>query len=222
MKTAILIHGCHLFAKEWENIVWGNPEKGILGRIPKGIELAYREDANLIFWGTGASEKDGAKEAEYTFRYAVSHGSELSYFQGLKSKEIEKILRPWSFIDTETQNTPQEVDRAVEVCKEKRIERLILVSSPTHIARCHQRAMVLKADGKTSGMEIYPMESDTCYADSKPSDVFILEPPHRGDRPEVPLNQTLNGVNAIRKNFELAPGFNTALAGLIEEWKKKL
>ena len=30
MKTAVLIHGCHLQAEGWENIIWGNPEKGIL------------------------------------------------------------------------------------------------------------------------------------------------------------------------------------------------
>ncbi len=222
MKTGILIHGCHLQAEEWENIVWGNPMIGILGRIPRGIQLAIQEKADLVYWGTGASEKDGLKEAEYTFQYAVSHISQLSKLSGLNSNEIDLILHKNSILDTKTQNTKEEIAQALKDCQSRKITRLILVSSPTHIARCLQTAEVLRRQEKLSGVEIFATASDTCYANSNPDDVFILEPPHRGDRPSVPLYKTLQGIKAIRKSYEVAQEFNKDLRNLILKWTKKL
>jgi hypothetical protein len=98
MKTAILIHGCHLQAEEWENIVWRNPRVGILGRIPRGIQLAIQEKADLIFWGTGASEKDGLKEAEDVFR-------QLRFYEMRVNFKVLKFLQqhPTLAMQTQTQ-----------------------------------------------------------------------------------------------------------------------
>ena len=146
--TGVLIHGCHLQAKEWENIIWGNPRKGVLGRVPRGIQLAWQESAKLIFWGTAASEKDGLKESQYTFAYAVAHGCELSEFSGYDPYEIESILNNFSFIDTESQHTSQEIEYATKICRKRGITRLILVSSPTHIPRCLSEAEKLRSSCK--------------------------------------------------------------------------
>ena len=65
-KVAVLIHGCHLQAEEWERIVFG--EKELSGRVTTGIEEAVRKKAVLIFLGTGASQHaNGKKESEQTF-----------------------------------------------------------------------------------------------------------------------------------------------------------
>ncbi len=217
MDTGVLIHGCHLQAKEWENIVWGNPKGGTLGRAPRGIQLAICEKAELIFWGTGASEKDGMKEAQFAFNYAVVHGCELSEFSGYDPYEIESILRGISFIDTATQNTSQEIECAAEVCHERGITRLILVSSPTHIPRCLSEAEKFRWAGKLHGIKIFATASDTCYAGSVPGDVLIVEPPHRGDRPEVPIHLTLRQAMKIGRGSH-ASEFNEALKKFMEPW----
>ena len=222
MKTAVLIHGCHLQAKDWENIIWGDPQNGVWGRASKGLQVAIREKPELIYWGTSASEKNGIKEAQYTFDYALSHVKDLEYFKRRDVQDIEQSLHRVSFIDMETQNTPQETRRAMEMCRDRGIERLVLVSSPTHVARCLQSAERVRAEGGFEGLEILATASDTCFADSTPADVLIVEPPHRGDRPEVPIHETLKLTMRFRKeSFEVASAFNEDLAKFIQGWKYK-
>lgn len=219
-KVAVLIHGCHLEAEGWENIVWGALEKGKLGRIPRGIAVAITHDAEFIVWGSGASERDGLKESEYTFQYALNRVALLGgYFS---DNDIAQRLKSLSVLDTESQNTKDEIRAMVRVSREKGITKIILVSSPTHISRCLLEAEVVRAEGVVGDIEIFATASDTCYGGTSPRDVFIIEPPHRGDRPKVFLNKTLQDINKIRKNFDIAEPFNEALKVLVEEWKKKI
>ena len=223
MKTAVLIHGCHLQAKDWENIIWGCPEVNVLGRIPKGLLLAAQEDAELVYWGTGASEVNGVKESRKIFAFAATHSGSLVYDGfGLNEKTINKLLSR-SFIDTESQNTLQEVRGAMQLCAERGIERLILVSSPTHIARCLQCAERVRAEGGFENLQVFATASDTCFADSTPDDVLIVEPPHRGDRAEIPLHKTLKLAMFARKlDDEKAHKFNEELTVFLENQKRKL
>ena len=220
MSTAILIHGCHLGAKGWENIVWGDPQNGVLGRVPRGIQLAFRENAELIFWGTGASERDGTREAMYTFLYAVARTKELLEFSGMSREESESFLRDISFIDTESQTTLQEVERAIGVCLVRKINKLVLVSSPTHV-RGLVEADSFRLENKIKGLEVWRTSSDTCFADSTPKDVLIVEPPHRGDRPEVPIHKTLRRAMRLGRG-ELAEQFNTSLDAFLRGWEGDL
>jgi len=223
LKTAILIHGCHLEANGWKNIFWGDPQKGILGRAPKAFDLFWKEEnVALIYWGTGASEKDGKKEAKYSFDYALARANQLPGFKGFDTHQIEKIFGKYSYIDTVSQNTPQEVEGAIHVCREKEIERLILVSSSTHIARCLQCAEKVRFEQGFKDLEIVAMVSDICYAGSTPADVLIVEPPHRGDRAEIPLHRTLKLAMFARKiSEENAQRFNADLVSFLEKEKKK-
>ena len=221
MKTAILIHGCHLQAKGWEDIFWGDPKNGIFGRGSKGIQLAVRKQAGLIYWGTGASECDGVVESQYSFNHAITHAPEVMDFSGLDVYEAESILRPISYIDTVSQTTPQEVEKAMVLCRSEGMNQLILVSSPTHIARCLQSAEKVRAGGNFSGLEVVATASDTCFADSTPADVLIVEPPHRGDRAEIPLHKTLKLAMFARKLDEgKAEEFNKRLTAFLEEQKR--
>lgn len=220
--TAILIHGCHLYAQGWENIVWGNPRGGIYGRAAKGLLLAERLRPVRIFWGTGASEKDGVREAEYTLRYALEHIKELfpEYFETHGDRfGVKEWITKCSSIDVESQTTPQEVKRAMIACISQKIKKLILVSSPTHIPRCLQSAEVVRAEGGFEGLEIFATASDTCFANSTAKDVLIVEPPHRGDRPDVPIHKTLRRAMRIGRGPK-AGDFNTALESLLNEWEK--
>ncbi len=88
--TAVLIHGHHLQAPNWEIFVWGTEGLREVGRIPRGIEVAVKEDAELIIWGTGASvdPETGKKESEYTYSFALDHAEELSKYVGLSVAEV--------------------------------------------------------------------------------------------------------------------------------------
>lgn len=221
METAILIHGCHLQAKDWENIIWGYPEKGIFGRVPKGLQVAQQEDARLVYFGTGASEKEGIKEAQYTYDYCMDM-SRHWYSFSKDPFQLGKKIKERTFIDTESQTTPQEVARCIEMCKERGIEKLILVSSPTHIARCLQSAEKIRAEGDFKGLQIVATASDTCFVDSTPADVLIVEPSHRGDRAVISLHKTLKLAMFARKlPDEQALEFNADLVAFLEEQKKK-
>ncbi|MBU4480294.1 hypothetical protein KKG48_02535 [Patescibacteria group bacterium] len=211
-STAVLIHGLHLGAKDWDNIFWGNPKNGIFGRGSKGVDVAFRCNASLIFWGTGSSKKDGKFESQYSFDYAIEHSDCI----------MKKYLKGVSFTDIESQTTLQEVARCMEMCRERGIEKLVLVSSPTHIARCLQSAEVIRTYSDFANLQVFATASDTCYFDSVPSDVLIVEPPHRGDRAEIPLHKTLRLAMFARKlPGEQSQQFDTELIAFFEQQKKK-
>lgn len=67
-KTGILIHGRHLQAIEWEQMIWGDVENAKLGTLPTAILAALNEGVDniaLITLGTGAShDETGAPEAQ--------------------------------------------------------------------------------------------------------------------------------------------------------------
>lgn len=196
-KTCVLIHGCHVDAVKWENIIWGDPQNGILGRVAKGFKLAIEIDADLIFIGTGASERNGIKECVHMYTYGIDRINELHLSRWYNEGWMNERL----VLDSCSQNTREEVLAASEVCKAYDIDQLILVSSPTHIARCLQVAMTLKSEGFLEGIEISATPSDTCFANSKPSDVVIIEPPHRGDDPM--LNSEIQMHKIIPQLFRL-------------------
>lgn len=183
--AGILVHGCHLLADGWENLVWGNPPHA-LGRLPHAVLLAWEESAGAVVFGTGASERDGKKESEVTLQYLWDHFAELAQFDALKNVplvEAEKMMRRIAVLDTETQNTDQEVRNGLKVMAEHKCRSAILVSSPTHLPRCLACACkVVGAEPELFTKPVYASPSDTCYEGASASDVVIVEPPHRGDR----------------------------------------
>lgn len=195
MKTGVLVHGFHLQAPNWKNIVWGEPPY-FLGRVPKGMSVALLEgNVDIIVFGTGASEKDGKKEAEYTRDYLLEHFYELAEFEVfwgfhhfLEAKiRIERILR----VEIQSQNTAQEVQFAGRMFREVGVERIILVSSPAHISRCLRDALV-----NIKGVsDISAMPSQTSWAD--PAEVVIVEPSHRPDQPKTNLHSFVKDLLSL-------------------------
>ena len=73
-NVGVLVHGCHLQAanESWRDIVWGKPPD-LLGRIPKGVHVAWRDTAVKIIIGTGASSLHGDREGTFTRNYLLNH-----------------------------------------------------------------------------------------------------------------------------------------------------
>ncbi|MEE2994740.1 MAG: ElyC/SanA/YdcF family protein [Gemmatimonadota bacterium] len=209
-KSGVLVHGCNLHTYQWKRIVWGKPPYE-LGRVPKGIFIALQEKADVMVFGTGASEKDGLLEADATARLMWDKFDDLkdfavfeTHFPDLKDQafrdqcrtRIKSILK----IENTSQNTVDEVTRAGHIFKDYDIEQIILVSSPTHLPRCLRDACVaFDNDLELSHFRYWLSASPsiTGYMGRSAADVAIFEPPHRPDRPPFNINDFLKRVNDI-------------------------
>lgn len=226
MPTAVLIHGCHLQAEGWEEIVWGDPRKGRLGRVPFGVLKAAEIKAQLVVFSTGASSKDGMLEGQYTYIYMKEHFGDLLAAGNITGPDISQF-RQWlgqvAQLELTSQNTREEILASARMAHAAGIERLILVSSPEHIMRCHQAALsVLGAEPELRHFldELYPIAAHTHFKDASVDDVVIIEPPHRGDMPKVPFHKTVRRIFQFLKKPEIAFGFNEELNALIDKWQR--
>lgn len=218
-RVGVIIHGCHLQAEQWERIEFG--ERNLSGRVTTGIEEAVNKKAVLIFWGTGASQ-NGRKESEHTYEMALGPKlKELAQRVNKEPEELAAYLKQVSVVDIKSQNTSQEIEAAISISLERNINELILVSSPTHIARCHQEALKIKEKMTSLRLKIYATASDTCFANSTASSIVVVEPQHRGDMPKVPFHVSVAKIFQFLKTPRLAFEFNDAFERLIAEYKEK-
>ncbi len=193
MKTGILCHGRHVLAKNWELHQWGDNEKGLLGQICKTVLLAHQENPETVVFGTGASEKDGLKESEYTIRYMLEHFGDLASYPQFKGVDLE-ALRSFMFThsvpEKRSQNTYEELKNSMDIFSVHSIDRLIIVSNPDHIPRCMQLAHQVYHELKPTGLEqLFAAQSDIGYNGTIKTTSRIVESPHRGDDPSPDLSQ---------------------------------
>ncbi|MGD9158230.1 MAG: hypothetical protein PVG39_07490 [Desulfobacteraceae bacterium] len=221
MKTGILVHGCNLGAENWRCIAWGDPPDAF-GRIPLGVLLAYEYDASVVVFGTGASKKEyrfGGQsrgellEAEYSCEMLKDNFNELEKFSVFSKrckdiqnedtrKEIETRFFNSLVLDVKSTTTPQEIEEAGNVFAEHSVDRIILVSSPTHIVRCLRDAMTIyRSDKKYASFSdnVAAIPSITCYEGTSPKDVTIVEPPHRPDRHVIPTHRRMERMLKLHK-----------------------
>ena len=229
-KTGILVHGYNLNADRWESVTWGIPEDKV-GRVPMGVFVALSEQADVMVFGSGASKKDGRLESEATalllrerfdalagFSLFQKHLPEVKHPDSARRYRqwIESILR----LDTKSRNTREEIEHAGKVFVDQGVERVILVSSPTHLPRCLRDACaVFDENRELSRLRngLYAAPSVTGYPGFAAADVAIFEPPHRPDRSGLNISGVVARVHDIpepgRKGFvqrldELLSEFN--------------
>lgn len=221
MKTGILVHGCNLGAENWRHIAWGDPPHAF-GRIPLGVLLAFEYDASVVVFGTGASKKEyrfnghsrgELLEAEYSLEMLKDNFDELGKFTIFKKRcekfkdteEREKIKEKFFrslFLDLKSMTTPEEVEEAGNEFAEHDIDRVILVSSPTHIVRCLRDAMnIYRSNPKYASFcdNIAAIPSFTCYEGTCAKDVVVIEPPHRPDRHVIPTHRRMERMLKLHK-----------------------
>lgn len=193
-RVAVLIHGCHLQAilagengtERWEDIVWGLGADGmptLRGRATMGIKLAYECDAGLVIFSTGASERDGVKEGQYTYNWAIENHERLAELIEVTPEILDAFIRSYGKVDDESQNTRQECERNLRLCADMGADRVILVSSPWHIQRCHTEALKVAEELRLEGVDVPQIMAVASHGST--NGVVILEPPHRGDRPRT-------------------------------------
>lgn len=223
MKTGVLVHGCNLHAENWRHLAWGDPPVA-MGRLPQGLLTAYTHDADVIVFGSGASSKEyryshspksGTElvESEYTFEYLASHFDNLLNFKPWQDmvaeakdvnawRELEKKLLDRIVLDTVSQNTVEELATAGKMFVDHGVERVLLISSPTHIVRVLRDANKVYQNEYQFRQFMYSVHAVpciTCYEGSTPSDVVVIEPPHRPDRHVLPTHRRIQRMLALQK-----------------------
>lgn len=216
MKTGILCHGRHVLANNWELHQWGDKEKGLLGQILKTLLLSYQEQPNLIIFGTGASEKDGLKESEYTLQYMMDNFDQSKAFPQFAEVNIplmKDFMYANSIPETESQNTREEIEFAGRIFADKEIERVIIVSNPDHISRCMQLAhQVYQQTRLMSLKNLFGAQSEVGYNGTANLTSRIIEMPHRGDDPSPDLSRS------IGKYFGLPTERKKEFVDLVEDF----
>lgn len=225
-KRAVLIHGLYLGVPDWARIMFGEPERGKVGRVLRGLKLAHEEDAKYIFFGSGASEKDGVKEGQYIFQYALQHVTEIAQYLGINFDEAEQFIRGRSIVITNNTKTREEIAEALRYLgsHDYDFDRLYLVTSPVHMPRAVAEGEVLRLGEYCNLMvRLYSAPSDVDYEGALPGDTVVIEPEHRGDRNTVhpyPLYVTARKIMKTSR-FSFGAEFLTALAEFVEPWWKR-
>ena len=106
-------------------------------------------------------------------------------------------------LDLESMNTVEELGNGGEIFSRHGVERVVLVSSPSHIVRCLRDAASIfqRDDDRFSEyrFRIFANPSYTCYEGTDPDDVVVVEPPHRPDRHVVPTHRRIQRMMMLQK-----------------------
>ena len=217
---AVLIHGYTLETlyktglknRQWRHIVWGDPDKNLLGRVPKGILLALKQKAIKIIFGTGSSwiknEKTGSRqewikeghptdvtfEGDFTLQFLFEHFHELTRFSELEKmfikmggiKEAREFVRRVSVTENESHNTATEIRNVLKKCQKfQLISDIFLVTNPSHTPRCDATMKKILQEERHRFQNIFSVSCDTDFTEIG-EEPFVCEP-HSGPAPRPEL-----------------------------------
>jgi hypothetical protein len=202
MRTVVLIHGFHLASSlalpagrvlDWRDLALGSGTEEVPdGRATYGVYLAYRERADAVIFSTGASEKDGLKEAEYTYREVQEKIDAIAAPLRIIGLDLIDWLRLRVQLDTESRTTAEELDRNLAWSWNNGYDRVILVTSRFHAPRALASANDARKRLGLHGLIILAAAPE----DDSPTPT-IFEPATRPDRPSVDWHGTLKRIFAL-------------------------
>lgn len=218
--SAILIHGLHLAANGWESLVWGDPVNGTFGNIPRGVEFAWRTNADFIYWGSGASERDGKKESEVMYERALLGINELANICNTDPELLRSFLSERSFKDREAKDTNDEIRSCYDLSLERGITHVTCIPFASQAPLAVRRALWFALeDEKYSkfkhNISIEP--SDTRYPEVSMQDIVIFTPPHRGDRVSNPSHILARRTLDVIQYYSKA-GDKESVSKVLSEW----
>jgi len=223
-RVGVFVHGCNTFAESWESIVWGDEEKDASGRISQALALvrmlekASPNCIKCVMWGSGVpSVEKGLKESEYTIktmktRLADARGRVPGLRYRLEVEDVNCLSSRIKHIPQHTStNTITELYECFDFFSKELVDVVVLVSSSCHAPRCLRDASIALAewnkkdrgDKKTFKPLLLCSPAETCYAKSKPEDVYIFEPPHI-----PPLQESRNKSETVFEDVMIVPAQN--------------
>ncbi|MFI5275200.1 MAG: hypothetical protein ACHQT5_00050 [Candidatus Saccharimonadales bacterium] len=208
INTGVLVHVYYLEAG-WEALVWGDPARGIMGTLPKLVQLMLVENPDEpitdIVMYTGPSRRDGLNEGEYGKKYLLDHFDQLASFPQLKPL-FEKLTDKQQHglyhkleerIHTREQlvNSADEVLNAAKFFQERNITKVFQIAAASHAPRCIQLQTIVRYKGQIPTEQFwFTIAADTSYVNTTPSDVVVAEPPHRGDDPALGVHPSITDI----------------------------
>ena len=205
--VGILVHGRHVDALGWERLMWGEPPEkmGSLTRMVLEILDRGTENIGASVFGTGASERDGVKEAECMKEFIQERFDELRQFFAIaghpRFEECEEDLEDLIdgiICDTESKNTATEVENAAGVFASKECTKIYQISCGSHIPRCVLEMEKARERGVIPTTQYwYAVADDMVYEKTAIGDIVVLEPPHRGDDPLLKQGISLSVIQGL-------------------------
>lgn len=208
-QTLILVHGRHLQTQDWETLVWGSGNR--IGSAPLGLYLAVSMNGQLFF-GTGASEKDGVPECVYTHRFLGDNLSRLTQFPeflgfGVLGPEwLREVLTPRleeAHLDAESRNTYEEIRNAIGLARTVGADQIVQVTSPGHVARCANTTAMLIENSNLNDIRFMVVSSRSSTEGFCAAHTVVFEHPHRGDDPMI--SAELMPHQVFPRIFRLSP-----------------
>jgi len=216
-KVGVLVHGLFLQANGWEEIVWGKPPYK-LGSIPKAVEVMLSfglENIACVVFGTGASEKDGLKEAQYTRRDLRNNMRRLEGYPSITGHYEFQSRRGLSLLSGLIDSAIMEVVATVTVTEIANAAKHfaahgcdVVIQVPicgSHSPRCVQSFLRVKeTPGNIPHGQLWMVAPpDSMFANSTIGEVAIVEPPHRADDPM--LDAPIKAHQVVPRLFKMAP-----------------
>lgn len=193
------MHVHHLQTAGWQQLLWGEPERGLFGSLPTLLWLLLTrpatEQVDTIVIGCGPSQRDGLSEGAYTKRCIVEYARIARQFDRLRplldalepsqaarlQLQLENII-----ITPQVRNTREEIAAATAIFAKQGILTVYEISSASHAPRCIQTVAIQRAAGVVPSSQLWlTVPTEICFAGSEPADTIVVEPPHRGDDPQA-------------------------------------
>jgi uncharacterized SAM-binding protein YcdF (DUF218 family) len=229
-RTAVVVLGYDPRGVNWERVVWGDPQARLLGRVPQGVLIAVRFEAQLIILGSGeVNGADGPRaKGEDPVAALERRLLDLARFGGplaeLSPEALRRDVLPLCVGESTARNTRDELRRALALCALRGCDTVVLVSSPTHVPRCIRDACSLLEAGAVTeahglSLNVLACPCGTSFDEAQgASAVAIVEPPHRAaseERRGVPeLHELVARILALALPRQLA--LCERLAALLE------
>lgn len=221
----MLVHGRHLDAIGWEEMMWGNPERDRLGTLPTAVLSILDvepERFKVVTIGTGASQRpDGTVEAAALQEFLLENYQELDEFDRIRNHPLWDAARlsvremvEKAILDTASQNTQQEIANAADLFSMFNVKRVVEVTGASHAPRCQLVQSVARDAGVIPSSQRWSLVADDVpFPDTTISKTIVFEQPHRGDDPDRNLPEGLGVTDVFRKIFAVK-GFERRVATL--------
>lgn len=229
-RVGVFIHCRNLTSLGWERLIWGSPEDDQLGDIPTLMQVICQQKLHgthpMIVIGEGPSQKDGLLEGSYTKRYALEHVKDLRLFSRLQpyyeifgdgfSDHITSMIDTIQ-VTAPIQNTREETLHAARLFRDKGVSVVYEIAAATHASRCIKEQTVARQEGVIpSWQRWYTTSTDISYAQTKPSDVVVIEPLHRLDQGS--LEQGTELAKSMNAYYSLADSDKKQFVQMVTEF----
>lgn len=217
--TLLVLHAAHHEAVGFDQIMWGAPQQGKMGRAMKALAYMRHHPQVFLYVGCGSLAPGAPVISEMVYNMMIERGREVPGFESSTKGQLEKFLEGRYFLDRDAQTTTDEIARAAILCGQKGLQEFISLSSPTHSPRCWRDTLAFRELPRSplAGVNVSAIASDTNFADSCAADVVVFEPPHRKDRHRVRIDRAVKKLFKRTGSQEMAEKLEKVLLGIAND-----